>query len=95
MSPEKKIPALFKWIGGKRWLAPSVEKIYKPYRDRRWVDPFCGALSLPLYLKVEKALLNDINPFLIELYQNIKKGEYPVKDNSCNTPSELYYYFYR
>ena len=63
-----------KWAGGKRWLAPHLGKIWESHRHRRFVEPFCGGLSIPLALKPERALLNDINPHLINFYSQLKRG---------------------
>lgn len=65
---------LLKWAGGKRWLVPYLRPIYAPHRHRRLVEPFCGGLAITLGLLPEKALLNDINPHLINFYRWVKKG---------------------
>jgi DNA adenine methylase len=69
-----KVRSPLKWAGGKRWLARQIETYYEPFRERRLVEPFCGGLSVALALSPKKALLNDINPHLINFYQQIKKG---------------------
>lgn len=38
------------------------------------VEPFCGGLAVALGLKPEHALLNDINPHLINFYGWLKRG---------------------
>jgi len=38
------------------------------------VEPFCGGLAVALGLLPENALLNDINPHLINFYRQLKKG---------------------
>jgi len=63
-----------KWAGGKRWLIPKLEKIWKKHSDRRLVEPFCGGLSVALGLQAEKALLNDVNFAVINFYQQIQQG---------------------
>jgi DNA adenine methylase len=63
-----------KWAGGKRWLLPYLEPIWHEHQHRRYVEPFCGGLAAPLGLKPQKALLNDINPHLINFYQQLQKG---------------------
>jgi len=51
-----------KWAGGKRWLVPHLTELWKPYNDRRLVEPFCGGLAVALSLRPQRALLNDIRP---------------------------------
>jgi DNA adenine methylase len=78
-----------KWAGGKRWLIQYLTSLWAPYRNCRLVEPFSGGLSVALNLLPEKALLNDINPHLINFYQWIKKGLFisiPMENDS-----DLYY----
>ncbi len=68
------LPPPLKWAGGKRWLLPRLEAIYEPHRHRRLVEPFAGSLAVALGLTPERALLNDINPHLINFYRWLKRG---------------------
>lgn len=70
----KPLPPIVKWLGGKRWLVPVLRRIYDRHRGRRLVEPFAGGLSVALGLLPERALLNDLNPHLINLYLWIKRG---------------------
>lgn len=63
-----------KWAGGKRWLVPHLKSIWDRYADRRYVEPFCGGLAVALGLQPARALLNDINPHLINFYRHLQKG---------------------
>jgi len=63
-----------KWAGGKRWLVPELIRLWQPYQDRRYVEPFCGGLAGALGLIPSKALLNDVNPHLINFYLQVKRG---------------------
>ena len=63
---------LLKWVGGKRWQLPLLRLYYN--RDRRLVEPFCGGLSIALGLEPKLALLNDINPHLINFYKQVQHG---------------------
>ncbi len=71
--PEFVRPPL-KWAGGKRWQVPVLEPLWEPFRNRRLVEPFCGGLAVAIGLVPERALLNDVNPHVINLYQWLKKG---------------------
>ncbi len=78
-----------KWAGGKRWLVPHLRPIWQRHTHRRLVEPLCGGLAVTLGLMPEKALLNDINPHLINFFKWLKKGliiEIPMENNK-----ELYY----
>lgn len=78
-----------KWAGGKRWLAPQLDAIWESQRRRRYVEPFCGGLALPLYLRPAQALLNDINPHLINFYRHLQSG-LKVTEHFANE-SEVFY----
>ncbi|NMB00115.1 MAG: Dam family site-specific DNA-(adenine-N6)-methyltransferase [Firmicutes bacterium] len=63
-----------KWAGGKRWLVPQLQPFWERYLERRLVEPFCGGLAVSLGLAPDKALLNDVNPHLINFYRWLQKG---------------------
>jgi DNA adenine methylase len=63
-----------KWAGGKRWLVPYLEPLWRPFASARLVEPFCGGLSVALGLRPERALLNDINPHLMNFYRHVQGG---------------------
>lgn len=63
-----------KWAGGKRWQLPYLEKYWQPENHRRLVEPFCGGLAVALGLMPERALLNDVNPHVVNFYNWLKRG---------------------
>src|SRR5580658_516957 len=63
-----------KWAGGKRWLVPALNPLWAQDRNRRFVEPFCGGLAVALGLRPKRALLNDVNPHLINFYRWVQKG---------------------
>jgi len=78
-----------KWAGGKRWLVPRLRILYMPHHQRRFVEPLCGGLAVPLGLMPGKALLNDVNPHLINFYLWLKEG---LRTNiEMRNDSELFY----
>lgn len=70
----EKITPPLKWAGGKRWLVPSIQYSWNKHSNLRLVEPFCGGLSVSIGLLPQKALLNDINPHLINFYLWAKRG---------------------
>jgi DNA adenine methylase len=70
---ENATPAL-KWAGGKRWLVPHLLAAWRPFSSRRYVEPFCGGLAGALGLRPGTALLNDLNPHLINFYVQVQRG---------------------
>ncbi|MGI6575050.1 MAG: DNA adenine methylase [bacterium] len=63
-----------KWAGGKRWLIPHLQLLWKNHCQRRLVEPFCGGLAIALGLLPGSALLNDINPHAINFYRWLQRG---------------------
>ncbi|HXD32276.1 MAG TPA: Dam family site-specific DNA-(adenine-N6)-methyltransferase [Pyrinomonadaceae bacterium] len=63
-----------KWAGGKRWLLPHLQPLWDKYRDRRYVEPFCGGIAVALGLAPASGLLNDVNPHLINFYNHVRRG---------------------
>jgi len=63
-----------KWAGGKRWLLSHIEPIWRRHSHRRYVEPFCGGLAVALGVQPEHALLNDVNPHLMNFYQQSRRG---------------------
>jgi DNA adenine methylase len=80
-----------KWAGGKRWLVPHVLAIWQPHAFRRYVEPFCGGLALPLAFQPRRALLCDRNDHLIGFYRWLQRGlhiETPMANDR-----DLYYHY--
>jgi DNA adenine methylase len=63
-----------KWAGGKRWLVPHLRSLWDRFNERRFVEPFCGGLAVALGLRPTSAILNDVNPHLINFYLQLKRG---------------------
>jgi DNA adenine methylase len=63
-----------KWAGGKRWLVPHIEPLWRPHQERRYVELFCGGLAVALGLRPRRAVLNDLNPHLINFYTQLRRG---------------------
>lgn len=82
-----------KWAGGKRWLVPRLELAWKRHQHRRLVEPFCGGLAVALGLQPHNALLNDINPHLVNFYRWLKVGLTLTKSlsNEDDNNKESYY----
>jgi len=91
--PAELTPVL-KWAGGKRWLVPKLRDIYTSYckvrgRQVRLVEPFVGGMSVALGLRPKLALLNDVNPHLINFYQCLQVGL--VTEIAMKNDAQCYY----
>ena len=81
-----------KWAGGKRWQVPHIQPLWAGHQNRRLVEPFCGGLAVTLGLNPRKALLNDVNPHLINFYRCLKRG---LTTDMVMRNEERQYYRYR
>jgi len=81
-----------KWAGGKRWLVSYLRPLWNGLRHRRLVEPLCGGLAVTFGLMPDRALLNDINPHLVNFFKQLKRGlriKIPMRNDS------RMYYVYR
>ena len=73
-TPSKVLGPPLKWAGGKRWQVPHLVQ----YWEARAAPParraVRGGLAVALGLQPERAILNDINPHLINFYTWLKNG---------------------
>ena len=77
-SSDKGLTPPLKWAGGKRWQVPYLRPIWAKNSNtgnntRRLVEPFGGGLAITLGLLPRGALLNDINPHLMNFYRWVKE----------------------
>ena len=78
-APKKFISPLLKWVGGKRALAPTLRKLMPPLSQiNNYVEPFVGAGGMLLSVQPKKAVINDLNGELINVYRVVR-----------DTPKEL------
>ena len=79
-----------KWVGGKGKLLPTLEKMLPADIARRdsltYIEPFVGGgamlfFMLQKYGNIRKAVINDLNPDLINTYRTVKNS--PEKLIGC------------
>ena len=80
-----------KWAGGKTWIVPILRPLWNEHSDRRLVELFCGGMGLTFGLKPAQALLNDVNPHLINFYSQVKSGFLASIEMYCKNDREFYY----
>jgi DNA adenine methylase len=72
MNSEKIINPILKWAGGKRQLIPELKK-YIPTKFNKYIEPFFGGGALFFHLAYDNSIINDNNPEIINLYQEVSK----------------------
>lgn len=64
-----------KWAGGKRQLIVSITKQFpKNIDDYNYIEPFIGGGAVLFHLQPKKAIINDFNEELINVYKVIKNN---------------------
>lgn len=71
MSSQEILSPFLKWAGGKRWLVRHHLSSFDLSETRRYVEPFLGSGAVFFSLQAPAALLNDMNPKLVETYRAI------------------------
>ena len=82
-----------KWAGGKRWQVPHLLKLWAGHERRRLVEPFCGGVSVALGLSPDRALLNDVNPHLMNFYRQVQRSATPFPSFLTPFENESVYYY--
>ncbi|MGG7144418.1 DNA adenine methylase [Clostridium nigeriense] len=83
---------VLKWVGGKRQLMSEIEKVL-PKTYTTYYEPFIGGGAVLFELQPDKAVINDVNGELINLYNVIKDDvELLIEDlkKHENTPEYFY-----
>lgn len=62
---------IIKWVGGKTQLLEHI-KSRLPSKFNTYYEPFLGGAALLLDLNPTNAVVNDINPELVNLYQQVR-----------------------
>ena len=65
---------VLKWAGGKRQLLPQLEEYFPKKKYTKYYEPFVGGGAVLFHLQPKKAVINDYNEDLINLYICIKNN---------------------
>ncbi len=73
MTKNKLVAPFLKWVGGKRQIIPEILKyLPKNLSNYTYYEPFIGGGALFFHLQPKKAIINDFNSELINVYQTIR-----------------------
>lgn len=90
-----------KWAGGKGWLLPTIEaNLPADFNERRAVtyfEPFVGGGAMLFHMlknhtNIKKAVINDINPALINCYKKIQNNHISLLHELKKISDEYYSY---
>jgi DNA adenine methylase len=71
MKKNKLIAPFLKWVGGKRQLMPAINELL-PEKHTTYYEPFIGGGAVLFENQPPKAVINDFNKELINVYEVIK-----------------------
>ncbi len=92
MKKNKLVLPIVKWVGGKRQLLPEIRK-YIPKKITTFYEPFVGGGAVLFDIQPRKAVINDINSELINLYQVVKDDvEALIEDLAKHKNESAYFY---
>jgi DNA adenine methylase len=95
MAKNKLIAPFLKWVGGKRQIMPSIKELM-PKKVTAYYEPFIGGGAVLFNLQPKKAVINDYNSELINVYKVIKNNlDELVKDLKKHKNESDYFYALR
>lgn len=92
MTKSKLIAPFLKWVGGKRQIMPSIVALM-PKNIKSYCEPFAGGGAVLFHLQPQKAIINDFNEELINVYQVIKNNLFElIEDLKKHKNGPEYFY---
>lgn len=87
------VSPILKWVGGKRQLLDSIEPLIP--KCSTYYEPFIGGGAVLFSRQPDKAVINDSNPELINVYLTIKNEPEALieklKEHKANSSEEYFY----
>ena len=87
------VSPILKWVGGKRQLLDSIEPLIP--KCSTFYEPFIGGGAVLFSRQPDKAVINDLNPELINVYLTIKNEPKALieklKEHRDNSSEEYFY----
>jgi DNA adenine methylase len=73
ISKNKLAAPFLKWVGGKRQIMPEIVE-HLPKNIKIYIEPFIGGGAVLFHLQPKKAIINDFNSELVNVYRVIKNN---------------------
>lgn len=89
---DKLVKPVVKWAGGKRQIVDQIVK-YVPPTFSTYYEPFLGGGAVLLALQPERAVVNDINCELINLYQVVQNNVEELIEELKQYKNEAAYFY--
>ncbi len=79
---DQRVRPFLRWVGGKRWLVPSVKELLRGTNYRAYHEPFLGGGAMFFGLHPRStSYLADLNADLIQTYQAVKADAKSITDH--------------
>lgn len=69
---------IVKWVGGKRQLLPAIHSLLPRNMGRTYFEPFLGGGAVLWSLRPVRAVVNDLNPELVNLYAVVRDSPHEL-----------------
>lgn len=92
MAKNKLVAPFLKWVGGKRQLLGSINK-HIPNKISTYYEPFIGGGAIFFHNQPKKAVINDLNSELINVYKIIKDYPNELIEDLKNHKNEADYFY--
>lgn len=92
MAKNKLAQPFLKWAGGKRQLLPEIRK-YVPKKINTYYEPFIGAGAVLFDIQPKKAVINDVNKELVNVYNVIKNNVDELIEDLQKHENESEYFY--
>ena len=91
----KLLQPFLKWAGGKRQLLTEIKKyLPKMTSSMTYYEPFLGGGAVLFHIQPSKAIVNDINSEVINVYRVIKEDVDGLVENLKTHKNEAEYYYH-
>ena len=92
MKYNKDVSPVVKWVGGKRQLLPEIRK-YIPEKFTIYYEPFVGGGAVLFDIQPKRAVINDVNFELMNLYEVIRDNvDLLIEDLKKHKNAKEYFY---
>ncbi|WP_025646695.1 MULTISPECIES: DNA adenine methylase [unclassified Psychrobacter] len=88
----KLVMPFLKWVGGKRQLMTDIEPLL-PKRISTYYEPFVGGGAVFLHTQPKKAVINDYNSELINVYETIRDDVDALIEHLATHVNESEYFY--
>jgi DNA adenine methylase len=92
MAKNKLAQPFLKWAGGKRQLLPEIRK-YIPKKISTYYEPFIGAGAVFFDIQPKRAVINDVNTELVNVYECIKNHADELIDDLKKHENDSEYFY--